>query len=236
MAVQTQSWVAAGDTYPAKDRLKAIGGKWNKEEECWEFSQCPTDAIDGIVFVPSPLPEGWWVFDCIDSQIPTGTIFLRPLSRKGSDDRADYAICLGQWTDKTFDEDRERWVNCVCTLTRPLTGEEWARFKADRNAAAAAAFAKKTAIDVLESVVRSAPKVPSEKIAVPQDCPRFEFGRRSQPHFAVLGKTEIFLGYYNGASGDNWAPNNWGDYVVWVAERTPEVEAAFFAAQAFKHR
>jgi hypothetical protein len=41
-----------GNTYPVKDRLRALGGRWNAAAKCWEVPDDKAQAAQAIVGQP----------------------------------------------------------------------------------------------------------------------------------------------------------------------------------------
>ena len=45
-----------GNTYPVKDNLRELGGKWNVTEKCWEVPDDKADAARALVTsAPAPI-------------------------------------------------------------------------------------------------------------------------------------------------------------------------------------
>lgn len=224
----TANWVAYGDTFPVKDQLRSLGGQWDKESRCWRFASQPSQELPGVVFAPSPLPEGWWLYEQCSK--PAGETFRRPLALADRDTRQypreAYAVSVICYTDKIFDDGAERWVAADCTLARPLTDAEWAAIVREREVIAA----RRAAIERFEQAVREAGTIPQPLATVAATVASFRFGARLAETEASQSETEIRLSYFNGRSGDDWSCNNSQDRVVWVASRTPELDSLFAAA------
>lgn len=48
-----------GNTYPVKEQIKALGGKWNKAQQGWEVSDEVADAARALVAnAPASAPRG----------------------------------------------------------------------------------------------------------------------------------------------------------------------------------
>ncbi len=219
------TFFACGNTYPVKETLKGLGARWNRERRAWEFATEPAQHVEGVTFVPSPLPEGWIVGS--GYAVQAGVVFVRPLSLPDKETReykrGDYHTSLGTWFVRGNDPIDDPSEDL--TLSRPVNDEEWAALLAKREVRN-----NRTAVrESFVSLVHATGNAPKEA-SIP--AKRIEWNRRSRPDYLARDEQSIYLAHYNGADGDDWSFNNCGGYVVWVAPRSAALDAAYDLAAA----
>lgn len=218
------NFVAYGNTYPVKEELKSLGGRWNKETRHWEFTEQPNSQPEGVVIVSYPLPEGWFIYD--SEYHEAGSLFRRSLSLRDKETREyprdAYRVSVATWEEQGFDDFEERWTEMPFTLARPLTNAEWEAKEAKR---LMASQIKETRQRFLDLIHEKGNVIEGQLESLPEGD-RLVWTRRSQPDYVIRTADSIVVAHYNGASGDDWSYNNYRGYVVWSCPLA-EAEAAY---------